>query len=196
MRVPCSKCGVQILTETAVKNKGLCMPCKGGYRKQIEDGEKQRIEEREYLQSPERKYWIALVDRVFQTQQGIEGLSKQEKTYYAVTCLMGEVYNGGFDQFFSNSSGELYGLVLDGLFELGADQTAGLLTQAKDVLFGTGVVPLDRGKRLEQMPTIGNEGHPAWGKLALLDNEFYKDVERIAERCTAYAVSNRLYEED
>ncbi len=169
------------------------MPCKGGYRQRIEDGKKQR--EREYEQSAERKYWLALVDRVFKTSQGMAGLSQPEKTYYAVSCLIGEVYNGGFDQFFSNSSGELYGLALDGLLEFGADKSAGLLIQAKEVLFGDELVPLDRSKRLKLMPTMGNETHPAWGKLDLLDREFYEDPDRLAEKGKAYAISHHLYKD-
>lgn len=195
MRVPCSQCGAQILPDTAAKNGGLCAPCKGGYRKRIEEGKKQRVRDREYEQSAERKYWLALVDRVFKTPQGMAGLSQPEKTYYAVSCLIGEVYNGGFDQFFSNSSGELYGLALDGLLEFGADKSAGLLIQAKEVLFGEGPVPLDRTKRLKLMPTMGNESHPAWGKLDSLDKEFYEDPDRLAEKCKAYAISHHLYKD-
>ena len=45
-------------------NGGLCKPCKGGYKQQIEDGKKRREQERRYDQSPERLYWLALVKRV------------------------------------------------------------------------------------------------------------------------------------
>lgn len=171
------------------------MPCKGGYRKQVEEGKIQREREQVYAQSAERKYWLALIDRVFKTSQGIAGLSQPEKTYYAVSCLIGEVYNGGFDQFFSNCSGELYGLALDGLFELGAENTAGLLVQAKEVLFGDQTVPIDHSARHSLMPTVGNDSHPAWEKLDSLDKAFYKDPDQLAEKCTAYAICNHLYED-
>jgi len=36
MKVDCDKCGVKILPATYNKNKGLCMPCKGGYRDSID----------------------------------------------------------------------------------------------------------------------------------------------------------------
>ena len=171
------------------------MPCKGGYRKRIDEGQKQRTREREREQSAERKYWLALIDRIFKTPQGFASLSQAEKTYYAVSCLIGEVYNGGFDQFFSNSSGELYGLALDGLFELDAEKSAGLLVQAKEVLFGDVPVPLDRSKRLNLMPTVGNESHPAWKKLDSLDTSFYEDPDQLADKCTAYANRHNLYKD-
>ncbi len=37
-RLPCRACGHLILPTTAARNDGLCMPCKGGYRQNIEDG--------------------------------------------------------------------------------------------------------------------------------------------------------------
>ena len=170
------------------------MPCKGGFRERIEEGKKRREREREYENSAERKYWVALIDRIYKTPEGITGLSQPEKTYYAVSCLIGEVYNGGFDQYFSNSSGDLYGLALDGLFEFGAEKTACLLVQAKEVLFGVRPVPTDRFKRQKLMPTMGNDGsHPAWERLDLLDKAFYADPDQLTEKCAAYAANHKLY---
>lgn len=192
-RVPCSRCGELILPDTAAKNAGLCMPCKGGYRERIEEGKRQRQRMREYEQSAERKYWLDLVHRIFKTPVGFVGLSPPEKTYYAVSCLIGEVYNGGFDQFFSNSSGELYGVALDGLFELEAAESAALLVQAKEVLFGDGIVPLDRSKRLDLMPTVRNESHPTGKQLNALDEAFYADPDQLSARCKAFAIEHHLF---
>ncbi|GGI53574.1 DMP19 family protein [Oxalicibacterium solurbis] len=171
------------------------MPCKGGFRGRIEEGKKRREREREHENSAERKYWLALIDRIYKTPEGIGGLSHAEKTYYAVSCLMGEVYNGGFEQYFSNSSGELYGLALDGLFEFGAEKTAGLLAQAKEVLFGDLPVPTDQSGRQKLMPTLGNDSHPAWGKLDVLDKAFYADTDQLTEKCAVYAAHHKLYKD-
>lgn len=172
------------------------MPCKGGYRERIEEGKQQRERARVYEQSAERMYWLDLVHRIHKTPQGFGGLTQPEKTYYAVSCLIGEVYNGGFDQFFSNSSGELYGLALDGLFELEAEASAALLVQAKEVLFGDRLVPLDRAKRLELMPTMANDAATEWKQLGALDKAFWTDPEQLAERCKTYALSHHLYTDD
>lgn len=172
------------------------MPCKGGYREQIEEGKRQRERVRVYEQSAERKYWLDLLRRIYETPQGFDGLTQPEQTYYAVSCLIGEVYNGGFDQFFSNNSGELYGLALDGLFELEAEASAALLVQAKEVLFGDRLVPLDRAKRLELMPTVVNDAATEWAQLDALDNAFWNDPELLTERCKEYAIKHHLYTDE
>ena len=194
-RIPCSRCGELILPETATRNGGLCMPCKGNFREQIEAGKRRREQDRIYEQSPERKYWLDLVRRVYKTSQGFGGLSQAEKTYFAISCLIGEVYNGGFEQFFSNSSGELYALALGGLFELEAEASVALLEQAKELLFGHSPVPIDQARRQETMPTRTNEFTPEWKQLDVIDKAFYRDPDRLAERCKAYAIQHSLYNE-
>ncbi len=62
-RLPCRECGELILPDTATKNNGLCMPCKGGYRANIEAGKKRREQERLWDQSAERKHWSSLVKK-------------------------------------------------------------------------------------------------------------------------------------
>lgn len=169
------------------------MPCKGGYRDGIEAGKLRRAAERIYDQSPERKYWLELLNRVYHTKEGFAGISPTEKTYYAVCCLVGEVYNGGFDQFFSNRAGDMYGLALDGLFELEADATAAILIEAKEVLFGTHPVPVNQSKRVKLMPTIATDGTPESRKLEAMDAAFYADPDKLGERCKAFAIKHGLH---
>lgn len=195
MRIPCTRCGELILQETAAKNGGLCMPCKGGYRERIEQGKLRREQQSAYEQSSERKYWLMLVDRVHKQPKGFDELLQSEKTYFAVSCLIGEVFNGGFEQFFSNSSGELYGLALDGLFEMEAEVSAALLVQAKEVLFGDATVPQDRMVRIERMSAKNLEA-PARGQLEGLDKAFCADQDHLDERCKSFALGHRLYSDD
>ncbi len=63
-RLPCDRCGDSIYPDTATRNGGLCMPCKGGYRESIETSKRQREEEKRHLQSAEYLYWRGLVRRV------------------------------------------------------------------------------------------------------------------------------------
>ena len=169
------------------------MPCKGGYRQSIEEGKRFNEQARAHEQSPERKYWLNLVSRVHGTADGFEKLSGLEKTYFAVSCLLGEVYNGGFEQFFSNTSGTLYGAALDGLIQLEALTAAALLLRAKEILFGYGDVPVDRKQRIELMQTVSNDNAPEWRQLYELDKEFCEDPDKLAERCHVYGITNRLY---
>jgi hypothetical protein len=169
------------------------MPCKRGTRAQLEAAKLRREQERAYEQSAERKYWLDLVHRVYETPEGFDGLAVSERVYYAVCCLMGEVYNGGFDQFFSNSTGSLYGYALTGLLDMEADSSAALLTQAKEVLFGAQLVPTDQGDRLRLMPTVQSDSCPASEQLERLDEAFYADPDGLGERCEIYAARHRLY---
>ncbi len=186
-------CSESIHPDTAAKNGGLCMPCKRGTRAQLEAAKLRREQERAYEQSAERKYWLDLVHRVYETPEGFDGLAVSDRVYYAVCCLMGEVYNGGFDQFFSNRTGSLYGYALTGLLDMEADSSAALLTQAKEVLFGAQLVPTDQGDRLRLMPTVQSDSCPASEQLERLDKAFYADPDGLGERCEIYAAKHRLY---
>ena len=174
------------------------MPCKGGYREQIESGKRRREEERKYDKSPARLFWLDLVQRVHAPIGGLDSLSPEERTYYAVRCLIGEVFNGGFYQFFSNHSGELYGLALDGLLQMNAERTYALVTQAKELLIGSQPVPKDFATRNALLPDIEAIDVKDSRGLALdaLEQEFYDDPENLDSRCTSFALSCGLYSSD
>jgi len=52
---PCTKCGVMILTTTAEKTGGLCMPCKNGIRESLEESRVWNRNHREQLAKAERE---------------------------------------------------------------------------------------------------------------------------------------------
>lgn len=187
-KIACKTCGEPILPDTADKNDGLCMPCRGDYRQRIEDGRKRREQERLQEESPERKYWANLVKRVHQGP-GFEALNAPEKTYFAVSCLIGEVYNGGFHQFFSNHSGELYRYALDGLVELEATRSVELTIRAKELLFGSKSVPVDWRSRNDMLPNL--DGLDA--ELDKVDVPFCQDPDKLSERCAQFARRHGLY---
>lgn len=192
---PCSACGNLILATTALRNDGLCMPCKGNYRQNIEAGKRYAEEHRQYLASPQALYWSALVDRVYRSEPGFAGLSVAEQHYYTVSVLIGEVYNGGFDQYFGNSSGEHYAQACDGLSVLGAAQTLALLQAAKTALFGSASVPTDQAERQMLMPTYEDEpDQQCEAALDALDTRFYKDEEQLGDRLLEFARQHRLFE--
>ncbi|MCY4745673.1 DUF4375 domain-containing protein [Pelomonas sp. UHG3] len=195
-RLPCSACGELIHPDTASKNAGLCMPCNGGYRERIEEGKRQRVREREIEKSPGRIYWRGLVGRVHGEPNGFSRLRPEEKTYYAIRCLIGEVYNGGFYQYFANSSGNMYAHAIDGLLELEATQTLQLLTRAKELLLGEQPVPLDQTERDRMLPDIELFGSSFRGlaeELRLVEQRFWSDPESLDDRCTGFAQSHNLY---
>jgi hypothetical protein len=192
-RVSCTACGVSILAGTAARNGGLCMPCRRGTRAQVDEGKRRREQERAYEQGPEHGYWLGLVHRVHETPAGFDGLAAPEQVYYAVHCLVGEVHNGGFAQFFTNSSGSLYEHALAGLREMDAGTSAALLVQAKETLFGARPVPADRGERLRAMTAEPGGAGPVSARLDRLDQAFYAEAAGLGERCRMHAAKHRLY---
>src|SRR5687767_5187719 len=128
----CSQCGATILATTAARTGGLCMACKQGIRNNIEASKAYYKRQRE--PDPFRDHWSILVHRVHESD-GFHDLSPQEQTYFTVTVLEGEVYNGGMDQFFFNSSGDYYREAVRGLEELEAWRCRALLIAACRGLF-------------------------------------------------------------
>lgn len=134
----------------------LCIPCKGRYRDSIEEGKRCIREERERrLTDPYRKLWVSLVEQVHHSATGFDGLSHPQKLYFAVRLLEGDVYNGGFDQYFFNDSGSYYAYAEEGLIVLGALQTLELLQEAKEILFPGVLVPVETGERRRALPSYG-----------------------------------------
>lgn len=166
------------------------MACKNGIRESLERSKEHYKKERELEETcPFRAYWRDLVSRVFDPQQGFESLTEQEKAYYSVTCLNGEVYNGGFVQYFDNSAGQHYHYAESGLIQMGATESLRLLRLAKAEVFGADPVPKDRMARLQ---ATDNDGIPP--ALAKLDDEFYEDPDALGEKLEAFALINGLVE--
>src|SRR5882762_4988369 len=189
MRVP-------ILKSTAMRTNGLCMPCKGGYRVSIVERKRYIREERERrLTDPYRKLWVSLVEKVYQSPTGFDGLSHPQKLYFAVGLLEGDVYNGGFHQYFFNDSGSYYAYAEEGLIAVGAFQTLELLQEAKETLFPGVPVPVKTAERRHSFPSHpeGSLSTPKWSeKLDDLNKRFWADSEGVAIRFEAFARNHEL----
>ena len=174
-KVTCKTCGVAILESTAAGNEGLCVPCKRGTRKRLEDAKKWYREEREQERSdPFRKLWRELVHRVYETSGGFNSLSESERQYFAVGLLEGEVYNGGFDQYFFNSSGDYCQYAIDGLEQMGASTALKLLRQAITIVFDAQEPIVDTERRREFLrDRVDDDCSQELGKL---DELFWKDL--------------------
>jgi hypothetical protein len=194
-KIPCNECGALILPTTAENTGGVCMACKQGIRKSMEAS-------RAYYQSlkaydPFRELWKSLVERSSE-DEALISFSREERSYFAVSLLNGEVYNGGFDQFFSNSSGNHYVSVIEGLQDLGALSSLRLAREAADTIFGRRAPPADRAKRWQIMngkarqlsEVLDRYRHTS--KLERLDKQFCEDPDKLEERLTAYAERHRL----
>ncbi len=133
--------------------------------------------------------YFALLWRIGQKidRNGWDHLTDTERRLVAVQALEGEVLNGGFDQYFFNSTGNDAEVALAGLKDIGAKIAASLLERAMAVFPG-GRPPADRQQRWKAMDQIKSSSKPVWEKC---DDEFYKFQEDLSQMSLAYARTNR-----
>jgi uncharacterized protein DUF4375 len=206
----CLDCGVSILTATAAKTGGKCIPCARGTRTQIDQSIRLAAEQRERdrknrlalerIKTKERPtfrdfaaeddsvavLWSFLIATVFRDRTGrenVDALTPSAKVLYLAQILDGEVFNGGFHQYFSNTSGEYAHRTLFALHELGATRRASLLQRAI-ATFPNKRVPRNRKKRNDEL----DKADPAI--LEGLDNEYCaletSGIEDLNERILAF----------
>ncbi len=187
-KIPCPQCGALILPTTAAKNEGLCMPCRHGYRANLEASKDYYRKQREREgKDPMQALWHGLLDRVHGTTAGYSGLTVPECLYLAVGLLDGEVHNGGFDQYFHNSAGDHYADAVAGLEAMEARASLELLLKAKQILFGFRDVPTSTG--LRRRVDVSDSQHQ---RLAPLDRAFRADPDGLVERVQAFVESHGL----
>jgi hypothetical protein len=185
-----------MLQRTAERSGGVCIPCHNGTRAAIEDSKRRYAEERkrdrdndaararitskaaptlgDFLATddPLGVLWLVLVRTVFSDgthTAHVENLSRDARTVYFAQILEGEVINGGFSQFFSNSSGDNAHETLEALVEVGASTAARLLSKAIRTFPG-GRVPRDRSARCQQLFQHEEHNSTFWDAL---DQEYY-----------------------
>lgn len=199
-RLSCTRCGDSIHPDTASRNQGLCTPCVRGNTLTIEERKARSKLAREEAEAreatAERQYWKKLVDRVYKNDGGLDALDRGGRLYFLITVLSGEVHNGGFGQFFTNTSGNLYAETVDALAESGLHTQLQLLQEAKGLLFGERSVPPDRMARYAAMPAV-EEDHPDFDFVAAaldrLDRRFYADQGRVDLVLERIAVEHWLF---
>jgi hypothetical protein len=103
----------------------------------------------------------------------IETLTEAQKHFYFNQNLEREINNGGFNQYFTNSSGDFAHETIKSLRVIGANHTADILQSAIDQ-FPDKNVPRDRDERTEIVGQIEETANEKWEEL---DQKFleYKD---------------------
>jgi hypothetical protein len=190
-KIACTACGSLILPATVAEHGGLCTPCNRGTRKQIEDGKLYHAARKkaEATADPARDHWRWLLRQVHETPQGFVGLSAENQNYFAIWLLEGEIYNGGFDQYFCNGSADYYTHAVRGLTEIGASECCRIVIAAKHLLFGLRDVP-DRASRLSQLRRNSQAQN---AELENLDRFFCKEAAGLHDLATQYAWKHGLY---
>ena len=96
-------------------------------------------------------------------------LTEPQKIFYYNQNLEREINNGGFNQFFCNSSGDNTHETILSLKTIGAEKTATILQKAIEQ-FPNKTVPKDRVIRTEIVEKIEEFANEIWN---LLDEEFF-----------------------
>ena len=96
-------------------------------------------------------------------------LTEPQKLFYFNQNLEREINNGGFNQYFCNSSGDNAHETILSLKAIGADKTANILQKAIDQ-FPDKKVPKDRDERTEIVEQIEELADEVWEEL---DQKFF-----------------------
>ena len=127
---------------------------------------------------------LALFDILPETVE--EGNDFQKNVLLALT-LDGEVRNGGFSQYFFNSSGAYVSEALVALEKINATNTLQLLKQAIQH-FPKSPIPKDTGDRRDLMDELPEEIYEEWDAI---DTQFYDSKESIDELVIEYVKKNK-----
>lgn len=116
-------------------------------------------------------------------REGAKGLSQPQLYYLTLFFLDAEVQNGGFSQFYFNSSGDLAPHAVAAARAVGAAKIADLVQKANG-LFGKPGPSADRNERMDQLSKVDLQA------LNELDTQFYKCPERLSELLPKFVASH------
>jgi len=132
---------------------------------------------------------IALSNLVFPRydRDGYAALTPAERVAYCIDALEREVNNGGFRQFFDNSSGDTALETVAALETIGARQAAALVRRAVAV-FPDGAPPRDRDERCLLVERLPETAADEW---MALDGEFYGYPDDLTTLLRRYVEAHR-----
>ena len=117
----------------------------------------------------------------------LDQLTEPQKNFYFNQNLEREINNGGFNQYFYNSSGDFVHDTTISLQTIGANKTADILQQAIDQ-FPNSTVPKDRTQGQEVLEQIEDTANEVWEQL---DQAFYKYEDNLNDLNIDYIKQNR-----
>jgi len=120
-----------------------------------------------------------------QTKFGKEPFVTQsipQKVFSSIWAVEGEVNNGGFEQYFINSSAETARFVVEAFNTIGAPKTADICRRAIAIAFPSGL-PSDAASISDSSSDFSDDIRE---KLSALDNEFFAYPHNLTELLFAY----------
>ena len=130
-----------------------------------------------------------VLDQVFTHygESGFAGLTSGEKIFLCVWSLIGEVDNGGFEQYYWNSSGDHAVEAVESLATIGAHHTSKIVREG-NAIFGEFGPTSDWDERHDQMESQPDRVVEEFERL---DEMFGEEVDDLTALLAAYVEQNR-----
>jgi hypothetical protein len=113
-------------------------------------------------------------------------VTAEQKIVYHITRLESEIYNGGLNQFFFNSSGQYTIETLESLRKIGATETVNILEKAISFWPNSYVPQNTVTRRQELLEKVEQIANPVWEEL---DKVYYKDEDKITKKLFQFILS-------
>ncbi len=117
----------------------------------------------------------------------LEKLTEPQKTFYFIQNLEREINNGGFNQYFYNSSGDFTHQTINSLRQINAIKTVDILQLAIDQ-FPNSTVPQDRSQRQNILEQIEEKANEVWEQL---DERFFRYEDNLYDLNIEFIKQNR-----
>lgn len=117
-----------------------------------------------------------LIDQVYHPDVGFDRFTEGEKTVFSIRELVMEVLNGGFHQYFYNSSGAHHADAEGALEKLNEPEALDLLRRARAALFGESAIPEDTAERRKMIPFAHQVPGSKFPELAEQEGSRFADL--------------------
>jgi len=126
-----------------------------------------------------KNYYLDLFDDIAgrYDDDGIASLDEYDQAIYTIWWFESEVNNGGFHQYFTNSTGSDFPIALRSLKKIGAKKTIDMVERFVKIVFKDSV-PLDREERNDIIEALEDD-EIIEDKLDAINLEFYQSDEDI-----------------
>jgi hypothetical protein len=126
-----------------------------------------------------------IIGKKIPEKDNFSNLNEFEKTFIYLDVLEDSVTNGGFIQFFFNSSGQFTHEIFQAYLAIKAENTVDILTKA---IYLFPVIPVPKNLRIRQQILMEkNTNIDLWDEL---DTQFYKYEDNIISLTLAYVRNN------
>ena len=167
-----------------------CLYGPGGNQGPEKQGEGTVMTEQLWELKDPNDFVVTLMEHLEQkTQYGrdMSALRPAERVVYITQSLEMEVNNGGFSQYFYNSSGDHANELVSAFQAIGEDRTAGICRKAL-AAFGR-ELPADRSEREKMLDAVFDDAIS--GILDACDRAFYACEDDLAELTYRYVLKNK-----